>query len=58
MPNLNIYTVLGLIVVIGVAFYLVDNYVSMSGPFKVIFRVIAVALAIILLVKAVLLLTA
>jgi len=45
-------TLILIIVVLGVALYLVENYVPMSPPFKIILRVLVVVLLILYLLRA------
>lgn len=44
-------TFLILLVVVGVAMYLVENYIPMSEPFKIVFRVVVVLILIIYLLN-------
>lgn len=45
-------TLLLVIVILGVGLYLVENYVPMSPPFKVVLRVVVVVLLILYLLRA------
>lgn len=45
-------TLILVIVVLGVALYLVENYVPMSPPFKIVLRVIVIVLLILYLLRA------
>jgi hypothetical protein len=45
-------TLLLVIVVLGVALYLVENYVPMSPPFKIVLRVLVIVLLILYLLRA------
>ena len=41
-----------LLVVIGLCLYLVENYIPMSPPFKIVLRVVVVLISIIILLRA------
>lgn len=45
-------TLILVIIVLGVALYLVESYIPMSPPFKVVLRVIVVVLLILYLLRA------
>jgi hypothetical protein len=44
-------TLILVIIVLGVALYLVENYIPMSPPFKIVLRVIVVVLLILYLLR-------
>ena len=46
-------TILLYIIICGVVLYLVETYIPMSYPFKLVFRVVVVIWAILLLLQAV-----
>ena len=45
-------TLILIIVVLGVALYLIENYVPMSPPFKIVLRVVVVVLLVLYLLRA------